>query len=333
MLKKMVIIHLYFFVILVQVSKGEIKTSGLIQTWFSATTSASGNVNNGFTVRRARLKIKGQENESISWACQYAWDKQILRLIDAYLEFNLGRTQKVRIGQFPIPGTKEGGLTSSKSLDFVERAGIVRHWGQSTSLNSFRSAGVQLHGNIFSSKLYYATMIANYDGRKLFSPSLSNINSFGNGLISSSRLQYNFSEPIEAGLFFLAGKNDSLAKKSYGMHLYYTNDLIIAKTELIAGVNEQDMRYQGLAISFGINAGDIAPMYRFGTYKPEKDNSDNVKRFINHCIGFNYYINKRTNIQINYLIRNEQMLKGFDPARNNLFYIHLNYFFDKRIAI
>ncbi len=333
MLRKFIILNLTLLLIFSQISRGEIKTSGLIQTWFSSTESVAGDINNGFTVRRARLKIMGQENESLNWACQYAWDKQVLRLIDAYLEFNLGSNQRVRIGQFPIPGTKEGGLTSSKNLDFIERAGIVRYWGQSTALNSFRSAGVQLHGKLFTPNLYYATMVANYDGKQLFSPSLSNVNNFDNGLISSSRIQYNILEPLEGGVFFLVGENDSLAKRSYGMHLYYDQNPIIVKTEFIAGLDEQDMKYNGLSVSCGFNIGDFEPMYRFGIYTPEKTNSENVKRFINHCLGLNYCINKQTNIQVNYLIRNEQMQKGFDPVMNNLFYIHLNYFFDKTIAI
>jgi len=269
---------------------GEFKSGGFVQTWGSFSGNGDDEAASGFTIRRARLKIQGSENDFMTWTCQFGWDKQTASLVDAYLEFSLPAGLKLKAGQFVAPGAKGGVLTSTTKLDFIERAQFIQQWNGNSNLNGYRTTGLQLHGTFMDDKLYAAVMLGNYNGATLFTPSIKTYkNSYSGGMLGAARVQYQILEFLEAGGFFLAGDAaiDTLAKHSYGIHVHFNHHNILAKFEYLAGYCEDaasSFDYSGFAVTAGYKFGKLEPVYRLDTCIPKLDSfdSNNVETYINH---------------------------------------------------
>lgn len=324
-----------FFVSVFSVMAAEIKFGGYFHGWFSyGDQDKDVSSAYGFSMRRVRLKSYGTLSKSIQWGLQVGWDKQTASLIEAYIDFDLSKAFKVKIGQFPVPGAISGTLTSTTRLDFVERAVVTEQWGENSALSKHRGVGLQVYGNFFNDKLYYAVMIANPKATALFSPGIKSpdYSHEDNGLTLWARVEATLMKGFRIGAFYSGGKTtdtDSNYKRdSYGAHLFYVKDPINFKIEYIAGEYGREgaeTKYDGMYAVFGYKVDKLEPIVRYGLYTPNHGDPDNigVETYKDITLGMNYYHSSKIKFQVNYVSRSE---KGIE-LKNNLFYINLQYVF------
>lgn len=114
-----------------------------------------------FRIRRFEVKLSGNINENISYVGMVDFARAISTtpdagrinvLQDANIMLSYSPAAKLTIGQFKYPLTLEG-LEPSGKLDFVERAEVVRMFGDQ------RDIGVQVSGTM--SQLDYAVGVFN----------------------------------------------------------------------------------------------------------------------------------------------------------------------------
>ena len=316
----------------------EIKFKGLVQPWFYyAEQNSSENDVYGFTLRRVRFKPYGSFSKSINWTLQFGWDKQIARLLDAYIDFQIFKNLQFRIGQFTVPGSISSSLTSSGKLDQIERPEITLKWGQNSGLSSYRAVGVQIHGKLIQNKIYYAFMVANPRTYGIFTPSLRETEyvneNDGNALWG--RIQATLFDGLACGAFYGTGRENSneIKRSSYGAHLFFIKNGINLKMEYISGhviESEQKKIYKGLYFLLGYRINKFEPIIRYDFYVPNQGDMDDygVKKHKNYTLGINYFHNRNIKFQANYVIRNESMAEGFaEKIKNNIFYINFQFSF------
>jgi phosphate-selective porin len=324
-----------FFILVISVSAVDIKFAGYIHAWFSyGDQDKDGSSAYGFSMRRVRLKSYGSLSKSIQWGLQVGWDKQTASLIEVFINFDLSKPFKIKIGQFPVPGAISGTLTSTTQLDFVERAVITELWGENSALSRHRGVGLQVYGNLFNDKLYYAVMMANPRSSALYSPGIKSpgYSHEDNGLTLWGRVEATLMKGFKIGAFYSGGKTtdtDSNYKKdSYGAHLFYVKDPINFKIEYIAGeygIEDAETKYNGMYALLGYKFEKLEPIIRYGLYIPNHGYPDTigVETYRDMTLGMNYYHSNKIKFQVNYVFRNEKGIK----LKNNLFYINLQYVF------
>jgi phosphate-selective porin len=330
-----VIFVFIFFISIFSVLAAEIKFGGYIHAWFSyGDLDNDGSGAYGFTLRRVRLKPYGSLSKSIKWGLQVGWDKQTASLIEIYLDFDLSKAFKIKIGQFPVPGAISGTLTSTTRLDFIERAAVTDHWGENSALLRHRGVGLQVYGNLFNEKLYYAVMIANPRTSSLFSPGIKSpgYSHEDNGVTLWGRVEAALMKGFKIGAFYSEGKttdtDSDYIRDSYGAHLFYSKDPVNFKIEYIAGgygIEGEETRYNGMYTVLGYKIGKLEPIVRYGLYTPNNGHPDNigVETYKNLTLGMNYYPGSKLKFQVNYVSKNEKGIK----LTNNLFYINLQFVF------
>jgi hypothetical protein len=333
MIKKYVVLPVMLALVFSSFSlpaNAEVKFKGLFQSWFSyAPQEDTDDSGYGFTIRRMRFKPYGSLGKNIKWTLQVGWDKRSPALIDAYLDFVLSKQFQVRIGQFSAPGTVSGSLTSSGSLDLIERPMVSQRWGGDSRLSGYRGFGVQAHGNLADGKVYYAFMVAHPKTSSLFNPSVksSEYSHSDNGISLWGRLEAKPVKGMRLGAFAGSAKDDDdYVTNSYGAHFFYSKSGVNFKAEYIAGQFGPDgfeIKYNGFYTLLGYKTGKVEPIVRFDIYTPNDGSGDGsgVETYKNFTIGLNYFHTKSVKIQANYVIRNETMAGGLGQLDNNIFYI------------
>jgi len=314
----------------------ELNFKGFAQTWFSYTqkTQDSDDANYGVTFRRIRFTPYGKLSKNISWKLQFGWDKFSAKIIDAYIDFELSKELKFRIGHYTVPGPLSSTLTSSTKLDFIERPQITQNWNSNSGLSSYRTIGIQADGKLMKDKLYYAVMLANSKGGSLFTPSIKvgEYNNANYGITLWTRVETFPVKGMRLGAFYGTGKevDTEIERSSYGAHLYYIKKSLNFKVEFLSGeygIGGSDTEYNGMFALLGYRFKKIEPIVRYDFYTPNDGNADNngVEKYNNFSIGINYFHNSNLKFQANYVIRNESMPAGMDKIKNDIFYICLQY--------
>jgi hypothetical protein len=318
--------------------RADIKFSGYVQPWlYYAQGNSTSNDSIGFTLRRIRFNPSGSFSKNIQWALSFGWDKQVAKILDAYIDFRISEPFQIRIGQYTVPGTISSSLTSSTKLDTLERPEITEKWSENSGLSSFRSIGIQVFGNFLDSKLYYAIMIANPKTYTIFTPSIANTEYINenNGITFWGRIEANLVKGLKFGAFYGNGQesDNTIKRSSTGAHLFYINNPLNIKAEYIAGKIETEgveTRYDGMYVLVGYTIKKIEPVFRFGTYRPNDGIPDEfgVKTYKNYTIGLNYYQSKNIKIQANYIFREESMAEASaEKIRNNIYYMNFQFSF------
>ena len=326
-----------FFVLSLFSFTADIHFKGMVQTWFSvAENPLRDGSEYGFTFRRIRFKPYGSFSKNISWVIQAGWDRNSALLIDAYLDYTISETLKIRVGQFSPPGSISGTLTSSAKLDFVERPMITQKWAGFNKLTSYRAMGIQVHGDLFGEKFYYAVMVANPNAAVSFTPRLKS-SEYDNNISGAqlwARLEAGPVKGLRLGTFYGTTKmtDYSLRKESYGGHLFFVNKTVNFKVEYIAGSDsffELKNKYNGMYALFGYKLKKLEPIFRFGYYRPDdlQSRKEGVEKFIDITIGINYFFKPNIKFQANSVFREEKMEAGMQELHNNLFYCCLQYTF------
>jgi hypothetical protein len=144
-----------------------------------------------FILRRAQLSLSGHVTEHVRWRFSFdpargiggrspplvvgapteAFLENKRILDDLFIDYEFLRPEHcfgpldsmtLRVGQFIIPQTDDGGYFSSHAMDFPERSIIGYLFGQQ------RSAGAMLHGTFFEKRLVYQASMYNGNGRNVF---------------------------------------------------------------------------------------------------------------------------------------------------------------------
>ena len=112
--------------------------------------------NNGFDIRRARLRFRGQLTRYLRFKMEYEFqDNETDNLVDAWVEGVFGKPS-LRFGQFKEPFSLEW-QTLNKGLYFAERS-------MGYFLGPKRDVGVMLHGSLFDETIVYGAGLFNGDG-------------------------------------------------------------------------------------------------------------------------------------------------------------------------
>jgi phosphate-selective porin len=322
-------------------AKLDIQFKGLFQAWFSYAPIASEDEDGyGFSLRRLRLAPYGSFSDTIKWGFQVAWDQQKASLLDAYLDFQFSPVFKIKVGQFPPPGTISAALTSSGKLDFLERPMITEKWNGHNLLTSYRALGIQAYGDLIEGKLYWAVMLTNPSAADLFTPRVSSANYSHelNGITLWGRMEAKPVKGMSIGVFASTGKSnvyDELVDyktSTYGAHFFYTAKPINFKAEYIAGeygFENSETKYNGYYILLGYTIGKLEPIVQYDSYVPNVDSSDNmsIERYNNFILGLNYFLNDNVKLQANYVMRDESIEGFIEKLDNNIFYLCFQYSF------
>jgi phosphate-selective porin OprO/OprP len=111
---------------------------------------------NGFDIRRARLRFQGQLTRYLRFKMEYEFQgNETNNLVDAWVEGVFGKPS-LRFGQFKEPFSLEW-QTPNKGLYFAERS-------MGYFLGPKRDVGVMLHGSFFDEVFTYAGGVFNGDG-------------------------------------------------------------------------------------------------------------------------------------------------------------------------
>ncbi len=330
-MKKIFIVTLILLFSVITLSAGNVYFKGLIQNWFSFTDQAVDDSSAyGFTNKRFRFIPYGTFGKNIKWGIHFYADRgAAVSFFDAYIDYKFSDQFSLKIGKFAAPGSISGALTSSGALDLIERAPISMIWGGGSALHGYRAFGVQAHGNLMDGKIHYAVMLANPTTTAYFTPSIK-ANSYVNdakGMTVWSRLEAKPMKGLRLGGFFGSGTStDSssveIKRSSYGAHLFYKKNAINFKLEYIGGDNG-GIDYSGMYAIFGYKLGKkFESVVRYDFVTPK----DSGEKYTNFSLGINYFCSKRIKYQLNYVLRNEELV----DVANNIFYINFQYSFNSK---
>lgn len=129
-----------------------VKVSGRVQVqhfWDSETTTDASKTNEGFRVRRGRIKIAAEPSEYVKAMIQLEARDNSPRMLDAEIDVKLN-TWTLRAGQFKVPVWREE-LRSSGDLLLIERSIAAEFLA--ANLFSARHIGVELNGKIGASEV------------------------------------------------------------------------------------------------------------------------------------------------------------------------------------
>jgi len=115
-------------------------------TQLEAAGSDEPNWQDGFEIRKARLRLDGLLYEIVEFRVQYDFADSNLK--DAYVGLSALPFGSIRVGHFKEPFSLQR-LTSSRHLTFMER-------GLTAAFEAARNTGVMLHNHIMDDRLTYA---------------------------------------------------------------------------------------------------------------------------------------------------------------------------------
>lgn len=160
---------------------------------------------NGFRIRRGRLQVNAKITPYLSTKFQVEARDNSPRLKDAEGKLKLFTHYYARFGQFKVPVWREEFLRSSSDLILVERSPASTFL--IINLLSARQIGAEVGGK-FTEKFSFAFNYSNGSGEGnseiavLEKLSLKNgsVSLLNDGKMYAGRLDYNFSEAIQAGI-------------------------------------------------------------------------------------------------------------------------------------
>ena len=261
----------------------EIKRGGYLQVRYTTDE----NEIDEFRIRRARLKISGN----------FANDVRFLLLLDATTTPILWKAHidvaflpcfSLRAGQFKTPFSHEY-LTSSAKLSTIDRSQAV------TKLAMKYDIGLQANGR-FECLKYDIGM---FNGTGKNEPDDNNFKDIVGMIVA---------QPIkdgEIGLSYYFGKSglDKEKKDRIGAYISIAHSSLTIDGEFIHaqdGSLKRNGWYAQLAYFFLFN---LQGLIRYDTYDPDKNIPGNSSKVL--IVGLNFFKNRNTKLQINYLIMDD----------------------------
>jgi phosphate-selective porin OprO and OprP len=274
---------------------------------------------NGFDLRRARLRLKGNVTPVFAYNVQVDFaDKP--KLLDAFGEVKIADFFMITAGQFLIPFSLEN-LTPTAKLDFIERSQVVEAmagFSKDVTGNQYgRDIGIMAGGTIVKrndrSVLEYRLGLFNGTGINV--PDTAN-----EAKDVVARLIIN---PVKALSFGISGYNGwdkaivpdvpgkSQVRNRIGVEVSYVVDRLSLKGEYIKGRDGITYK-QGWYLQAGyfVVSQRLQVMARYDTYDPNISKTDNISTL--YVVGANFNFNSWSRLQAYYTFRKEE-----GPSVNN----------------
>lgn len=254
-----------------------------------------------FSVRRARLEIKGSFVDNYDYDFHAEFGKGSVKLLDAAIGYKYNNYLKITMGQFKLPLSQEN-LSSDSKPDFIDRPQVVdalvaRGKDISGDQNG-RDIGMQLSGSCIQNKVEYAAGVFNGSGINTSSDN-------NNRKDISGRAVCHFTKVFSIGCSYYTG--------SYGVHeenrirsggeFSYSGDIIMVKGEYIRGTDGiagSNIVKEGsyLLAGYYIVPSKVQLTARCDVYDPNTDISNDVSTI--NTYGINCFLTKWMTAQINY---------------------------------
>jgi len=301
-------------------SKYYLKFSGFMQTRYSIRE----NYKNSFELRRIRFIMKSDLNKKISIKLQSELAGTKPKLLDAEMTYAINNLFQISVGQFKIPFSMEN-MTSSSRL-------MIQNWSQNvdalvarsqdiTGNQSGRDIGLKMSGEFKSNQKYssieYAVGIFNGSGINV-----SDINKYKDII---GRIVCFPVADLSIGGSFYKGKytlinysKQLLTRDRIGVEFKYNDKTFTVLSEYIMG---KDSEVQKAGLYF-LTAVTVFPsilqfVLKYDVFDPDLNVSNNKNSI--YTIGFNFYFDKITQLQIQYDITKEESVN----IKNNTLYAQL----------
>lgn len=264
----------------------------------------------GFDLRRARLDIRG----SISpyWSYRLHTDfATTTRIIDAYAECKIADYLNVQIGQTKIPLSFESNIQPSK-LEFADWSlaidALTSRAKDVIGNNAGRDIGVMVLGSFLKVKDRYL-----FDYRAgIFNGAGSNVSDNNEAKDLAARLVFSPIKGLGIGSSYYNGyayygdPKTNKVRKRFGFDLDYTFENLIARAEYLKGLDGSTER-DGWFVQAGyyLLERSLLMLAKYDTYNPNI--AKLADRQTNYSLGFNYYFNNLTRLQVFYTIREEEV--------------------------
>lgn len=312
---------------------GKIKFSGLLQGWFAG---GNGGFNDTFRIRRAEMKLTGVINPKVKWTIMIDPAKalslnntnatvpgtQVLTntsvnqagriLQDAFITYSAYEKLNINAGQFRIPISLEGQLSSAK-LETEERTLFVSDRNRGGNLGDIRDLGVMAFGSL-NKKFDYQIGIFNGSGENQNDTDRNDQKAVAGRFVVKpvKDLQFGVS-----GVWGNGQRSDRPRRDRLGGEFMFTNKALTLRSEVMTGKDGPLNRlgYYGLvAYQF---SKTLEAVFRFDYFDPDtrlETNSANVAER-DFVTGLNYYIDRNHfKLQINYI--RKTFNNGITPNRN-----------------
>ena len=324
MLKKFLVLSLVFCSSASVFAK-DVGMSGFTQFQFSAGKAE----NDSFAVKRARVKFTGNPDRRFFLNIHAEIANKPL-LLDAYGEYRLDKTLKIRTGQFKVPMSAEA-LTPATKQDLINKYRFISQMFPPKC----RDIGVMASGEFSEDRVSYYAAVFNGSGPNAADNDDSSFyvarmtgkpfSKFKTGIgFASSHEELKGTSKIEQGLGFTQYK-----KRIVQADLEFNVEKISLKAECIKGKYIPDGDAEEVnAESIGITGrcfiipGKLLLAARHERYDPNNSVTDkNDEKWT--TLGLNYSPAGKVKLQANYISKKEAK----DEADNDTFIVQLQYCF------
>jgi phosphate-selective porin len=275
-------------------------------------------------VRRARLDIKGDLSERLSFRLQADFTSP--KLVDAFIKYRFNKYINLQVGQFKTPFTLENPY-SPLNLESIENAQAITKLagykdvsGVSTFANG-RDVGVQISGGAFQKDekwdvlTYYAGV---FNGNGINTKD----NNTDKDLIARIELRPIVEELVLSGSIYdgnyaINGKNAD--RNRYSAGLEYKNDKLTIRSEYLNGETEVSdgtdinslnsngfYAVAGYWFNFTGNglSQKIRPVVRYDFF----DNNSNLDNdeYTAYMVGFDWWPEKNLRLCVNYTLKDQK---------------------------
>ncbi len=242
-----------------------------------------------------------------------------VKLLDVFITYHgFGDLVKLSIGQFKSPFSLEQ-LTPCHSLYTVLRSRVVTQLA-----GPIRDMGFLIFGQ-YNDLFHYRVGIMNGAGIN------KNDNNTGKDFVGNAFITYG---PFHVGGSFRYGKmgtQNQDTKQRYGAEFQFDNDALVVQAEYIWGDDPGEVLSGGcggpVRTAAGQKDGYFAqiiykmengfwPVVKYEYYDPQKSVSSD--EFATLTVGFTYFFNDWTRVQVNYLLNDD---KSAPDAKDDFLYV------------
>lgn len=277
----------------------KLEVHGLVQVWALGEDTAS-----TFRIRRTELRLTGSFSEKLRWQVQVDPVRATNVLQDAMLSYVLRSDLTLDVGQYKVPFTREGTMSSAQ-LETVERALFSAGPGKVADI---RDIGAQIR---------YAAPWSTELRAGVFNSLGGNDNALDRDDRKALMGQLTVSPPFVPGMTLTTsggvtvGDADSARTSNrFSAGIMYGGHGWIARGEYVSGEETGTLRRGG----YGLLAYRVLPRLelagRFDVWNPNARNgSGNGKGETDYVGGFTYFVDDHlAKVQVNY------MRKTFDDS-------------------